>query len=87
MSEFTDTDARLGAMHGDQAMRGDVGGGLNGEGRPVDVGRRRELPRMDVEGRIDRRVEDAERLARLEAKVDALILALRAGAIGDWRAR
>ena len=27
----------------------------------------------------------AEHLDRLEAKLDALILALKAGAIGDWR--
>ena len=75
MTEFTEADARLGAMHGyaeplhcvSCGARHGLGVGCTG-----------------TTGVVPSAFPTREDVMRLEAKLDALIVALRSGAVGKW---
>ena len=99
MSEFTEADARLGAMHGydvarerarpeEQQQRAgaqyETAAGRNAQVTGSVVltpGLPRAAPTSVRKSDV---VEIQQHLERLEAKVDALIVALRSGAVGKW---
>jgi hypothetical protein len=87
VSAFVEDDARLAGMHGyDGNVRCDGSGphphdlvkGVTDGGRMVYPPAPTSVRKSDV-------VEMQKHLERLEAKLDALIVALKAGAIGRWQ--